>query len=207
MSSGGETHGQDHVERVFLYALQALPAGEVPSVEAQIAACADCRQEMETIRPIIHAFAAWPTDVLRPSASLWDRLARRIGIDPRGVPVERAPRPWAEPEWKEVAPGISCKLLATDPEKSRVSMLVRLAPGTDYPPHRHRGIEELHMLHGELRVDDETFHPGDYRRAEAGTVDRRIWSETGCTCFLVTSFHDAILAGGPRQDDAIPPVG
>jgi quercetin dioxygenase-like cupin family protein len=200
MSSASETHGQDHVELLFLYALQALPPGEVPPVEAQISACAACRHEMETIRPTIDAFAAWPTDVLRPSASLWDRLAQRIATETGGAPVVPAPQRWAEPEWNEVAPGISCKLLATDREKSLVSMLVRLAPGTDYPPHRHQDVEELHLLHGELKVDDQTFHPGDYRRAEAGSVDHRIWSETGCTCVLVTSFRDVILAGSPRRD-------
>jgi anti-sigma factor ChrR (cupin superfamily) len=85
------------------------------------------------------------------------------------------------------------KLLATDRVQHRVSMLVRLSPGTDYPPHRHEGVEELYMLDGELIVDDQRFYPGDYRRAELGSVDRRVWSETGCTCFLVTSFRDAIL--------------
>jgi putative transcriptional regulator len=72
-------------------------------------------------------------------------------------------------------------------------MLVRLAPGIDYPPHRHAGIEELHLLHGELIVDDRKLHAGDYLRAEAGTVDHRVWSETGCTCVLITSFRDALL--------------
>jgi hypothetical protein len=49
------------------------------------------------------------------------------------------------------------------------------------------------MLHGELIVDGEKFYPGDYRRAEAGTVDHRVWSETGCTCVPFTSFHDVLL--------------
>jgi anti-sigma factor ChrR (cupin superfamily) len=92
-----------------------------------------------------------------------------------------------------VAPGIACKLLATDAATNRVSMLVRLAPGTDYPPHRHGGVEELYMLQGELIVDDETFHPGDHRRVEAGTEDHRVWSETGCTCVLLTSLHDRLF--------------
>jgi anti-sigma factor ChrR (cupin superfamily) len=96
-----------------------------------------------------------------------------------------------------VAPGVSCKLLETDPERGRVSMLVRLAPGTGYPPHRHAAVEELYLLYGELIVDDKTYHPGDYRRAEAGTVDHRVSSETGCTCLLMTSLHDAILLGNP----------
>jgi anti-sigma factor ChrR (cupin superfamily) len=74
-----------------------------------------------------------------------------------------------------------------------VSMLVRLAPGTDYPPHRHADVEELHLLHGELIVDEKTLYPGDYLRSEPGTVDHRVWSETGCTCVLLTSIDDIIL--------------
>ena len=157
MSSTSGQHGQEHSELVCLHALQALPASDVPVVEAQISACADCRQEMETLRPIIPSFVAWPTDVLRPSASLWDRLAQRLAVERGGEPMVPAPPRRAEPDWKDVAPGIACKLLATDTPKSRVSMLVRLAPGTDYPPHRHAGVEELYMLHGELIVDHEKF--------------------------------------------------
>jgi anti-sigma factor ChrR (cupin superfamily) len=72
-------------------------------------------------------------------------------------------------------------------------MLVRLAPGTEYPLHRHADIEELHLLHGELMIDDKKLHAGDFIRAEAGSVDHRVWSETGCTCVLFTSTKDAIL--------------
>jgi anti-sigma factor ChrR (cupin superfamily) len=92
-----------------------------------------------------------------------------------------------------VAPGISCKLLATDTEQSRTSLLVRLAPGVDYPPHSHAAVEELHLLDGELWIDDRKLHPGDYNRAEPGSMDRRVWSETGCTCVLITSSRDALL--------------
>src|SRR5690349_16934223 len=130
-------HDQDHVERVSLYALQALPADELPAVEAQIAACAECRQELEALSPVIGSFVSWPTDVLRPPTPLWDRLAQRIATETGQEPVPPAPRRAAETEWEEVAPGISVKLLATDAEDHRVTMLVRLAPGTDYPPHRH----------------------------------------------------------------------
>ena len=34
--------------------------------------------ELETLRPIVDSFVSWPTDVLRPAASLQGRLARRI---------------------------------------------------------------------------------------------------------------------------------
>jgi anti-sigma factor ChrR (cupin superfamily) len=191
MTIASSDHEREHGESVCLYVLQALPAGEVPAVEGQIAACPDCRQEVEALRPIVGAFVSWPTDVLRPAAPLWDRLATRIATE-TGQPVLAEPPPPAQAEWEEAAPGISCRLLATDPEKNRVSMLVRLAPGADYPPHTHAGVEEVHMLQGVLIVDDKKLHPGDYLRSEPGTSDHRVWSETGCTCLLLTSTSDIL---------------
>jgi anti-sigma factor ChrR (cupin superfamily) len=192
MSSTSLERPCDQADLVCAYALHALPAHEAPVVEAHLSECSDCRQEMETLRPIIDSFVTWPTDVLRPSASLWERLACRIAEETGAEPLLPATRQWSEPEWEDVAPGICCKLLATDTEKDRVSMLVRLAPDVDYPPHSHAGVEELHLLHGELWIDDRKLYPGDYNRAEPGSSDNRVWSETGCTCVLITSPRDVL---------------
>jgi DNA-directed RNA polymerase specialized sigma24 family protein len=132
-------------------------------------------------------------DMLTPSQRICNRLAQRLGgHDAQSLSEQAAASAWQEPEWDEVAPGISCKLLATDMERRRVSMLVRLAPGIDYPPHTHAGVEELHLLAGELFIDDRKLKPGDYNRAEPGTGDNRVWSETGCMCVLVTSPEDVL---------------
>jgi hypothetical protein len=188
-----DRHDQEHHDLVLLYALRALPEDELSTVEAQLHSCPECRQEFDTLRPIIDSFVAWPVDVLHPSSLLWERVAKRIaektGDLPILSPIARSP----SPEWREVAPGIFCKLFATDTERQRVSMLVRLAPGTDYPPHRHSGVEELHLLYGELMIGDRKLYPGDYNRAEPDSTDYRVWSETGCTCVLVTSTADVIL--------------
>ena len=130
-------------------------------------------------------------DLLRPEASLWDRLSRRIA-DETGQPVLPPPAPEVT-EWEEVAPGIRCTILATDERTGRVTMLVRLAPGAEYPPHTHAGLEELHMLEGELMVDEKRLQAGDYLRSEPGTTDHRVWSETGCMGVLITSARDALL--------------
>jgi anti-sigma factor ChrR (cupin superfamily) len=131
-------------------------------------------------------------DLLSPGADLPDRLARRIAHATGGDLVPPPALSWSEPEWEEVAPGIFCKLLANDAARNRVSMLVRLLPNVEYPPHRHAGVEELHLLHGELWIDDRKLGPGDYNRAEAPTGDKRVWSETGCTCVLITSTQDVL---------------
>lgn len=124
-------------------------------------------------------------------------LARARALDGRtGEPIvaidaSRSSR-WSEPEWEQVAPGISVKMLATDADRKMVSMLVRLVPGGEYPAHAHAGVEQLHLLEGELWIDDRKLHAGAYNRAEPGTADKRVWSETGCMCVLVTSTQDLL---------------
>jgi anti-sigma factor ChrR (cupin superfamily) len=162
------------------------------AAEAHIAACPACRRELASLRPVTKRFAAWPTDVLRPSAALQARLARRIAEE-TGKAVVPPPAPcWPEPDWEQVATGIACKLLATDAERQRVSMLVRLAPGASYPAHTHASLEELHLLDGELWVDERKLVPGDCCYGLPGASDDRVWSEPGCTCVLVMSTQDAL---------------
>ena len=174
------------------YAAQALPASEIAAAEAHIAACPECRRELDSLRPVVDRFVSWPTDVLRPTTSLRARLARRIAEETGNPPVLPPAQPWSEPEWEQVAPGIECKLLATDTERHRVSMLVRLAPGASYPAHTHADVEEVHLLDGELWIDERKLFPGDYNYGAPGTGDERIWSETGCTCLLITSTRDIL---------------
>lgn len=191
MSSQSIVGGCDQTELACAYALHAVPADEIPVVEAHISTCPECRREVESLRRVIDSFTNWPSDVLRPQVSLWNRLSDRITAEAAEA-VKPAAWQWTEPEWEEVAPGITCKMLASDTDWDRVSMLVRLAPGVAYPPHTHAGVEELHLLHGELWIEDRKLYPGDYNRAEPGTSDQRVWSETGCTCVLITSPRDAL---------------
>jgi len=174
------------------YALEALPESELPAIEAHIAACPDCRSELESLRSVTKRFVSWPASVLRPTAALQARLARRIAEETGGDTVPPPAPRWSEPEWEQVAPGIECKLLATDTERHRVSMLVRLAPGASYPAHTHAGVEELHLLDGELWIDERQLFPGDYNYGPPGASDYRVWTETGCTCVLITSTQDVL---------------
>lgn len=179
-------------EQVRAYALQVLPTSEVPALEAHLASCPKCARELDALRPILDAFVDWPSDIMAPASSVRRRLADRIAEETGGRPVLPEASQWDEPEWKEVVTGISCKILATDADKDLVSMLVRLAADVPYPPHSHAGVEELYLLDGELWIDERKLYPGDYNRAERGTSDARVWTETGCTCLLITSTRDAL---------------
>jgi len=193
MSSKPNLNYCDMSELTCAYALQVLTTAEETELQEHIASCLNCQSEVESLRPVLNRFVSWPTDVLRPPTSLQTRLALRIAEETGEQPVLPSTRQWSEPEWEQVAPGIECKLLATDTATHRVSMLVRLAPRASYPPHTHAGVEELHLLDGELWIDERKLFPGDYNYGAPGAGDERVWSETGCTCVLVTSTKDVLI--------------
>jgi hypothetical protein len=92
-------------ELACAYAAQALPASEVAAAEAHIALCPDCQRELESLRPVVNSFVSWPTDVLRPTTSLHNRLALRIAEETGKRPALPPARRWSRPEWEQVAPG------------------------------------------------------------------------------------------------------
>jgi DNA-directed RNA polymerase specialized sigma24 family protein len=178
----------DEAELVCAHLLQALPAEHGRAIEAHLLLCGECRREVGVLRPVLDSLVAWPIDVLRPTRPLQHVLRISAGAKASADTPQRRP----EPEWEDVAPGIAVQILASDPERHIVSMLVRLVPGGEYPAHTHAGVEELHLLDGELWIEERKLHPGDYNRAEPGTGDKRVYSETGCTCVLVTSTRDEL---------------
>ena len=192
MSSTFDSNPCHQSPQVSAYLLHALSRDDAAAFESHLESCSHCQAELDLLRPVADTFPRWPSDALRPPPSLQERLAQRIADETVGAPVMPPVGQWHEPEWEEVAPGIFCKLMAADTKAHRVSMLVRLLPGIEYPAHTHAGLEELFLLDGELWIDDRKLHPGDYNRAEAGSGDKRVWSETGCTCVLITSTHDIL---------------
>ena len=79
MSPSPDLSRCEQSEVTCAYALQILPASEVAAPEAHIASCPDCQRELESLRPVVDRLVAWPTDVLRPTASLQGRLRRGSG--------------------------------------------------------------------------------------------------------------------------------
>lgn len=92
--------------------------------------------------------------------------------------------------------GIVVRRLAVDRAKEQVTMLVRMAPGTSYPAHRHGGAEECFVVQGDLHVGDRHMHSGDFQRAERGTVHPIQTTDGGCTLLIVSSTADELLDEG-----------
>ena len=56
-----------------------------------------------------------------------------------------------------------------EPDTGARTALVRMAAGTAFPPHEHRGTEDVYLLEGEMWVGEVQMRPGDYCRAPEGS--------------------------------------
>jgi anti-sigma factor ChrR (cupin superfamily) len=86
------------------------------------------------------------------------------------------------------------KRLFADTRRDSVTMLIRMAPGTEYPAHRHGGAEECLVLEGDIQVGDLSLRAGDYHCAQLDSVHDVTRTTGGCLLLIVSSQHDQLLA-------------
>lgn len=77
-----------------------------------------------------------------------------------------------------------------DQARNSFTTLVRMAPGAILASHRHADAEESYVLEGEIFVSGVLMHPGDYCRAEAGSLHTGVTTKTGCVFIAVASLHN-----------------
>ena len=94
-------------------------------------------------------------------------------------------------------------------EKARATSIVRYAPHSRFPYHRHPGGEEFLVLEGTFQDETGDFPPGSYVRNPPGS-GHAPGSERGCTIFVkLWQFREDDLAhvvhrGGAAASDALP---
>jgi quercetin dioxygenase-like cupin family protein len=74
-----------------------------------------------------------------------------------------------------------------------VTVLVRMAPGTSAPRHRHAEVEESYVLEGDVTISGVEMTPGDYCRAEPGSVHTGISTRGGCQFITIASERNELL--------------
>lgn len=70
------------------------------------------------------------------------------------------------------APGVEYKVLRRHATAGGLTLLLRFAPGADYPAHRHPAGEEYLVLAGSLEDGGRTYHAGDYVYYPPGSAHR-----------------------------------
>jgi quercetin dioxygenase-like cupin family protein len=96
-----------------------------------------------------------------------------------------------EGQWEDCGiPGIRIKLLSLDVERHTAVLLVRAEPGAVYPPHAHSGPEACYVIAGEVVVQGQSLHAGDFHHAASGTSHDALTSRHGGEFLLVVDAAD-----------------
>lgn len=201
-------------DRTALYALGSMDAAEAGKYEAHLAVCEACREEVRSLRSVCDSLSHLALSVPPPKelkGRLMERIRAGAGGDahanasdsptqtwkswvPDTTPAGLTLVPGGDGDWEPTGvAGVDARKLFLDAANDRVTMLVRMAPKTSYPAHRHSGFEECYVLEGDLLVGDYRMRAGDYQRAGGGSLHGVQSTEAGCLLFIVSSLHDEIL--------------
>lgn len=199
-----------------LHVIDALEGEEARAYRLHLAICEVCRAEVESLARTA-AQLAHAVQPIAPRPGLWDRVLDRIhapstATPPPTVPAQRPTQVWKDwnapagvgadgmlyaPSGGEFEPtgieGIEVRRLSVDPQRDRVTMLVRMAAGTRYPAHRHGGPEECFVLQGDIRVGELHMHAGDFQRMEHGSAHGVQSTDEGCLLLIVSSMSDDLI--------------
>jgi anti-sigma factor ChrR (cupin superfamily) len=81
--------------------------------------------------------------------------------------------------------GVFVKQLYVDDEKRTVTSLYKMEPGAQAPRHIHSGAEECFVIEGDFHINDLKLGPGDYHRAEPGSLHQKIYTEKGNLLLII----------------------
>jgi anti-sigma factor ChrR (cupin superfamily) len=168
--------------------------------EAHLDGCAACKAEAALLLGAANELAHSGPEA-EPPPELLSRLRERVAAGRRPMPwnvwsddlVTGEPllaRETAE-AWEDTPiPGIEARRLFVDRRQDRVTMMVRMAPGTSFPAHVHNGPEECLVLQGDLTIGPERLAAGDYQYAPAGSSHPIQSTRGGCVLLLTSSLSD-----------------
>lgn len=182
------------------YALGRLTPEEERAFTAQLATSAEMQAELTEIMDSLSQIAeAYTQTMPSPRRSLKDRVLQfATGHEAHHHTLSSAEADkvivrsaYDSSGWTESGlPGITIKPLYSNQALGTQTALVRLAPGTHYPKHRHIGTEECLVMEGVLRMDDITLNAGDFVVNQDGEIHQDTWTDEGCLLLLSGSLND-----------------
>lgn len=187
-------------EQAALYALGVLEPEEARAFEAALTDDATLAAEVQAFEQVLADLALSAAEAA-PPAGLREKLLERITLEaaPQATAAQAAPDSGAislrkdAGRWRQLAPKVSSKVLYADAQTGLVTSLIKLEAGGYLPRHRHLGVEQMLIVEGECRINDEIFRPGDFRMRPAGTEDVELTTEHGATILLVAPKRFEIL--------------
>jgi anti-sigma factor ChrR (cupin superfamily) len=129
---------------------------------------------------------------VQPSRETRARLMERIGSLSQQVPASPLSFIMRDEGWQQhpLISGIQFKQLALDKQRNLATLLMKVAAGTVYPAHTHRGDEECYVIDGDVIAAGRQLFAGDFHHADGGSDHDPLRTDGGCTVLLVVDARD-----------------
>ena len=187
-------------ETLVAFANSTLCEANSLVVATHLAHCEECRGALQDLLEIggglLDETQATPIDT-GSRQSVMDRLDETV----MEAPSKPAPTPTSERavaplslyeggKWQWVGPGVYRQFLDVPSDAGTRVFMLKAAPGTRLPDHRHVGTEWTCVLKGAFRHDHGRFGAGDFDEADS-SVDHNPYVEEGeeCICLVALNGH------------------
>ena len=169
-------------------------------VATHLAHCADCRGALRDLVEVgggLLEQTRATTIGAESRQSVMDRLDDTVMEAPnKPIPTPKSERALAPlslyegGKWQWVGPGVYRQFLDVPNVAGTRVFMLKAAPGTRLPDHRHVGTEWTCVLKGAFRHDHGRFGAGDFDEAD-GSVDHNPYVEEGeeCICLVALNGH------------------
>jgi len=97
----------------------------------------------------------------------------------REIAIDSGTQNWIETQW----PGIHRKLLRNDPNTGARASLLKLDAESRIPMHMHPAGEEVFVLEGRVRFEDDWYEAGYYLYSPPGSSDD-VYTDTGALLYV-----------------------
>jgi len=178
-------------ELVAAYSLGALELEEAQEFKTHLAeGCHVCLAELDGFAGTA-AVLALAASEQQPSEAARAKLLSLLNGDHKleGSAVASLPRFLSihsdEGNWLDLGEGVLIKRLYMDNSSGLATSLVKMPAGASLPRHRHRGVEQFFILEGDCCVHGEKLGPGDYHRADTGSIHETTYTIDGTMFLLV----------------------
>jgi anti-sigma factor ChrR (cupin superfamily) len=138
----------------------------------------DAVLDADTLALLDEAITPEPIDA-QMQARIKSRLLQRVAADCTAQHVTVRPQDKA---WKQLAGGLSLKVLHRD--EGVMSYLLRMAPGSKLPAHRHPIDEECVVLEGAVQIGALHVAAGGFHLGRKNVLHEVIESADGALLFL-----------------------
>jgi putative transcriptional regulator len=187
-------------ETLAAFVSGSLCEGNSLVVATHLAHCNGCRDAIHDMAELAGGLLEQgePTTISAATRSAaLDKLDETpIEAHPGPTAIDLADRPMAPlsiyegGKWQWVGPGVYRQFIDVANDAGTRVFMLKAAPGTRLPDHRHVGTEWTCILKGAFRHDHGRFGAGDFDEADS-SVDHNPFVEEGeeCICLVALNGH------------------